>query len=138
MTGREFLDTARRLTLLTAEADWRSAVSRTYYALYLECREALRRWGFVIPQRGSHREVGLRLSVPVNVDLNSIAKVFQRLSSERNRADYDLSRQAIFLVATPSINLLGDARKAIALLDAVEADPARLKQAVADIRAAFP
>lgn len=41
MRGREFLETADRLASMTAEPDWRSAMSRAYYALFLECRDAL-------------------------------------------------------------------------------------------------
>lgn len=138
MRGREFLDTARRLSAMTAEPDWRSAMSRAYYALFLECRHSLNRWGFPIPPRTSHRDVYQHLQFPKNADLNQIARTFQNLSSKRNRADYDLTPHGMFTKATDVVAVIREAGDAVALLDALEADPARLKQAIADIRAAFP
>jgi hypothetical protein len=138
MRGREFLDTAERLSVMTAEADWRSAMSRAYYALLLECRDALNRWGFAIPPRASHRDVYHHLQFPKNSDLNQIARTFQGLSGKRNRADYDLSPHPLFSKATDAIAAIDDARDSIALLDAIDSDPARRAQAIADIRAVFP
>ena len=138
MTGRDFVNTADHLSTRTAESDWRSAVSRAYYAVYLECREAMRRWGLTISVRGSHRDVGQRLSAPANADLNLIARTFDHLASLRNKADYELATIPAFASAVKAKAAVSDARKAIALLDALEADPARLKQAIDDIRKAFP
>ena len=33
------------------EADWRTAAGRAYYALFIESRDALLRWGFIIRPR---------------------------------------------------------------------------------------
>lgn len=138
MRGREFLDTANRLSAMTAEPDWRSAMSRAYYALLLECRDALNRWGFSIPPRASHRDVYHYLQFPRNADSNQIARTFQNLSGKRNRADYDLSPHTMFTKSTDAIAVIKDARDAVALLDAIEADATRKAQAIADIRAVFP
>ena len=70
MRGRDFLQSSARLAIMGAEADWRTSIGRSYYAIYLECREALRRWGFMIATRSSHRDVSQRLSFPRNADLN--------------------------------------------------------------------
>jgi hypothetical protein len=138
MRGRDFLDTASRLTRMNAESDWRSAIGRAYYALYLECRDALRRWGFAIPPRSSHRDVYQHISFPNNVDLARIAKAFSNLSSVRNRADYDLAPHWMFASSAATIDAVREARDAITLLDAIDADPARRAQAITDIRAVFP
>jgi len=138
MRGREFLATADRLSRLQDESDWRSGISRAYYALYLECRESLRRWGFVIAPRSSHIDVSRRFSWPKNSDLNQIHLTFQSLSGLRNQADYDLSPILFFRNSVATINAIRETRFALSVLDAIEADPARLAQAIADIRAAFP
>ena len=60
MDGRAFLDVAQRLLQASTEADWRSAAGRAYYALMLEGRAALQRWGFTIPRTEQiHRFVRL-------------------------------------------------------------------------------
>jgi hypothetical protein len=52
----------------------------------------------------------------------------------RNRADYDLA--SIQILRWPPSQ--STCKAAIALLDAIDADPARRAQAIADIRAVFP
>jgi uncharacterized protein (UPF0332 family) len=41
MTGRDFLSTARRLAGSGNKSDWRSAVSRAYYAAFHVARDLL-------------------------------------------------------------------------------------------------
>jgi hypothetical protein len=50
MDGRAFLAVARELAAGSTAAHWRSSVGRSYYALFLEGRDLLQRWGFT-PQR---------------------------------------------------------------------------------------
>jgi hypothetical protein len=46
MPGREFLELAREvLGLATLPRHWRAVVVHAYYALLLECRDAMTRWG---------------------------------------------------------------------------------------------
>jgi hypothetical protein len=47
MRGREFLELARELPASgTAPRHWRAVIIHAYYALFLECREAMSRWVF--------------------------------------------------------------------------------------------
>jgi hypothetical protein len=138
MRGRDFLDTARRLSGGITEADHRSAISRAYYALFIECRDALLRWGFVFPSRNSHREVQQRLAFPGNADLRPIGDVLSYLVSRRNCADYDMINPRHPQTAVAAAEATARSTSSIAHLDALEADPARLKQAIDDIRKVFP
>ena len=49
ITGRDFLTLAQRWVQGTAEGEWRSAVSRAYYAAFHEARQLLRDLGFQVP-----------------------------------------------------------------------------------------
>jgi hypothetical protein len=138
MRGRDFLDTARRLSGGITEGDYRSAISRSYYGLFIECRDALLRWGFVFPSRNSHREVQQRFTFPRNADLRPIGDVLSYLVSRRNCADYDMISPRHPQTAVASAEAVTKSVSSITLLDALEADPARLKQAIDDIKAAFP
>ena len=52
MRGREYLELAREILPGGTEKHRRGAAGRAYYALFLEGREALARWGFLpIPAR---------------------------------------------------------------------------------------
>ena len=63
MSPREFLSLADRLLGETTEADWRTAISRAYYAAFHESRELLASWGFVIRQADqAHTGVSRRLT----------------------------------------------------------------------------
>ena len=136
MNGRAFIDLASDILAGNTEAHWRGAVGRAYYGLMLECRDALFRWGFkLLPRDNVHPFVRLRFYCVAHPDLKSIGWALDWLVRFRNRADYDLSPHVDFASNTRAEQAIDDARDALALLDAIEADPAR--QAAA-IRTAFP
>jgi hypothetical protein len=139
MRGRQFLDLAREIIAQgTQERHRRGAAGRAYYALLLECRDALDAWGFGRPRRDSvHNFVGERFLFNANADLQQIGKALERLKKLRGEADYELSGPAFHGLARIQV-AIGDAAKALALLDAIMFDATRRSAAVADIKARWP
>jgi hypothetical protein len=137
MDGRAFLDVARQLVGGT-EAHRHSAVGRAYYALLIEARDALIRWGFPPPPHFQlHAFVRHRFTVPSDPDLKIIGGKLDSLNTLRNQADYQTASAGMFAASQRATAAVRDAQTAIDLLDAINADPARVAAAVAAIRAAF-
>jgi hypothetical protein len=139
MDGRAFLQSAQDLLTRSSEANRRSAAGRAYYALLHEGRMALDRWGFPLPPRESiHSFVRLRFVFTADGDLQRIGDALDRLSRLRNQADYQLATPGQFATDTAAVQAADLAQSRIALIDAIDADPARRAAAVAAIRAAWP
>jgi hypothetical protein len=139
MDGRAFLEVAERLALRSTEEDWRTATGRAYYGLMQECRAALERWGFPSPRRDQlHAFVRLHFTYPADRDLRQIGDALELLGQSRNRADYQLAHPGPFADRRNVKRFIQEARDNLALLDAIEADPARRTAAIAAVRAAFP
>lgn len=136
MQGREFLDLARELLAFgTFSRHWRAVVIHAYYALLLECRDAMTRWGLPqLTRQQVHAQVRLRLVFARDPDLKEIGLKLERLGLHRNAASYDLRALPLFATATAAHNDVQMAADALALLDALDADPARRAAAVASIR----
>src|SRR2546421_103927 len=67
MPGREFLELARELLAFgTLPRHWRAVIIHTYYALLLECRDAMTRWGLppLIPHPPSYRPLPIGAETP--------------------------------------------------------------------------
>jgi len=139
MDGRAFLAVAQRLSQESTEADWRTAAGRAYYALMLEARNALLRWGFTVPRTEQvHRFVRLHFLYSSDPDLKGVSLSLEELGKLRSRADYHIDQPGD--VADPDAvkqaNI--DARSGLALLDGVDADGGRRPAAIAAMRKAFP
>ena len=135
MKGREFPGVARDLCSGPGEAHWRAAAVHAYYALLLEGRDALVRWGFTVPPRQQvHAYVRLRFTYATNLDVKQLGDVLDDLVQFRNRASYDLRLTAAFANNTRGRVAFQDATDAVALLDAMEADPVRRAAAIASIQ----
>jgi hypothetical protein len=139
MDGRRFLDVARELLQGKDESHWRSALGRAYYALMLEARDALTRWGLPCPPRESpHHFARLRLHLPKDADCKSVAQALDDLSKLRNEADYRIASPGRFANDSEASRAVTRAAMAIAFLDALDVDRPRRDAAVAAIRAVYP
>jgi hypothetical protein len=139
MQGRENLDLAREYVTGGRERRWRGAARSAYYALFLECRDVLARWGFTLPARDTvHDAVRARFRVATNPDLPPIGGKLNDLMNLRIHADYRLNPAPHFRNAGRAQQAIQEAAAALVLLDAIDADPVRRNLAVAAIRAAFP
>jgi hypothetical protein len=135
MPGREFLELARELLAWgTLPRHWRAVIIHAYYALLLECRDALTRWGLPsLPRQQLHYKVRERLVFATHPELKQIGYALDSLAADRNRANYDLRPAPAFTTPVRARNLFQTAADALALLDAIDADPARRAAAIASI-----
>jgi len=139
MDGRAFLDIAKELSQGATEGHWRTAAGRAYYALFLEGRTALARWGFQVPPPpGVHSWVRLRFVYAPDPDLKEFGNALERLGRLRNEADYALSVPGPFASPARVKRAVKDVEQNLNRLDQVEADRARLSAVIAGIRKAWP
>ena len=139
MQGRAFLKVARQLLTGATEPHRRAAAGRAYYGLMHECLDALYRWGVKAPPKDSvHSFVRLRFIYAAHAELKSIGRSVESLGKFRNRADYGLSTQTDFVSDKHTQRAIDEAEKALALLDAINADSARQSVAIDAVRKAFP
>lgn len=91
--GEDFLKFAERAANGPAETDWRTAVSRAYYAAFHEARDFLTALGFQTPRADmAHAFLWRRLQNGGHVRLALAGSRLNQLRGERNQADYDLHR----------------------------------------------
>src|SRR5438445_6023880 len=97
MDGREFLGVAQDDAAGPSEAHWRSGVVNAYYALMLEGRDALLRWGFTIPPRQNvHAWIRLSCIYAADTDLKNIGYALENLVRLRTLAHYHLKPAPAF------------------------------------------
>lgn len=132
MQGRAFLDIARELFAGGTEAHRRATVIHAYYALFLECRDALTRWAIAFsPRPNVHSIVRLRFLYAADADLKSIGRILDPWCRHRNDASYNLAGVQKFATDTLAQDALTGATAALTLLDAIESDPLRRAAAIA-------
>src|SRR5262245_28965489 len=104
MTGREFLVVAGLLATRATEADWRTAISRAYYAAFHTAREYMTRIRFRVPAgEQAHAYLWLRMSNTGDSKLDAVGRLLRDLRGRRNNADYDLARPRSQANATDAI-----------------------------------
>jgi uncharacterized protein (UPF0332 family) len=87
----DFLDQAEHWISLPAEVDWRSAVSRAYYAAFHGARQIFLDLGFRPPHGPqAHGYLWMRLSNCGDPILRVTGADRNELSRFRNRVDYDI------------------------------------------------
>ena len=138
MQGRAFLDLARDLLRGRTEADWRGAVIHAYYAVFLEGRDALVRWTRPLSPRDAHRQVRLTFAYASDGDVQKIGDALDFLSPARAHASYYMNPRNVFLNDGRARGLVQRATDALAVLDAVDADPARRAAAIAALPPPIP
>jgi hypothetical protein len=134
MTGRAFLVVGQEVVLGRTEAHWRAAAGHAYYALLLECRDLLLRWGFHLPRQNVHAVVRLRFVYASDRDLKRLGDALDWLVRLRNQATYDLTPSPDFASAAKAQLALQKAAAALVLLDGIDSDPIRRSAAIASIR----
>jgi uncharacterized protein (UPF0332 family) len=104
MNGREFLATARHLTGRGTEADWRSAVSRAYYAVFHVARDLLTSLRFRTPHGDrAHNYFYVRLNNCGEPVVQRAATFLKALRTRRNEADYDVRLAIPIKAATDAV-----------------------------------
>jgi hypothetical protein len=134
MDGRAFLDPARDAAGGPTESYWRAAVVSAYYALMLECRDALTHWGIPVPPRQNiHTFVRLKLVYSTDPELKKLGSTLDTLAQVRNRASYHLSPSTDFSSGARAHLAIQEVEDGLLILDAIEADPARKAAAIASL-----
>jgi uncharacterized protein (UPF0332 family) len=122
MNWRDFLALATRLVTGTTEADWRSAVSRAYYAAFHVTRRLFADLRFTVPRADrAHQYLVFRLSncgEPAEAQAGRDLETLRRL---RNRADYDEAPPLTQPQAAAAVQL---AAGIVQVLDAARQGPA--------------
>lgn len=132
MQGRAFLDVARDVLSRATEPHWRATVIHAYYALMLECRDALARWGVSIPpQQNVHSAVRLRFLFASDADLKKIGSALDDWVWHRNHANYNLAALGRFATDALALRAIKEVIVALDLLDAIEGNPVRRATAIA-------
>lgn len=100
-------------------ADLRSAISRSYYAAFLVGSEALRAFGFRVPESpGAHEGLARRLSNCANSEVKLAGRKLQDLRARRLDADYRMSNTNVEKKANAKI-IVEQSRQVIEALDTV-------------------
>lgn len=91
MTGRDFLSLANQLAAGASAAEWRTAVSRTYYAAFHVARDFFTALRFVVPHEDkAHAYLYHRLNNCGAPVVQNEARQLRDMRRWRNLADYDL------------------------------------------------
>ncbi len=123
MDFRDYLRLAVTLAVGSTEAEWRSAVSRAYYAAFHVARDLLFGLGFRVPQADrAHAYLWLRLANAGVADVRLAGNRLNALRGQRNWADYS-SRSS--LTAATAANEVKNAEDIILALDAAAVEPVR-------------
>jgi uncharacterized protein (UPF0332 family) len=123
MNWRDFLLLAARLAAGSTEADWRTAVSRAYYAAFHIARQLFVDLQFTVPRADrAHQYLVFRLSNCGEPAVEQAGRDLETLRRLRNRADCDATPAVTQGQAAAAVQL---AEGIILVLDAARQEPAR-------------
>ena len=123
IAARDLLTLARRLANGSAEADWRTAIGRSYFAAFHVARQLLEDLGFDVPRdESAHRYLSLRLNNCGDSQVQQAGAKLEKLRRERNFADYDIRST---MRRASAFNLVHAAEQIIQILDAARNEPVR-------------
>ena len=127
-----FLELADELSTGSRQADWRTAISRAYYAAFHKARALMRQGGFRVPDaEKAHAYLWLRLSNSGHPDVSNAGARLNRLRSMRNWADYDFDQP---LDAAAAISHVGIALDIVQLFHQLANEAAILTRVVDAIK----
>jgi uncharacterized protein (UPF0332 family) len=127
-----FLELADELSSGSREADWRTSISRAYYAAFHKARTLLHQVGFRVPNaERAHAYVWLRLSNSDHPDVDRAGDDLNQLRGIRNWADYDFDQP---LDESTAIEQVGVATNIVKLLHHLSSEPAILTRIVDAIK----
>lgn len=125
MNWHDFLPIASRLAAETTEADWRTAVSRAYYAAFHVARRLLADLRFTVPRADrAHQYLVFRLSNSGEASVEQAGRDLDTLRRLRNRADYDETPALMKPQAVAAVQL---DEGIIQSLDAARKEPVRTR-----------
>ena len=131
MDPRKFLDLCKELAKGNRPCEFRTAISRAYYAAYhVSWYLVVNRMKFVINQTEGHKEVQRHLRWSDDSNVATIGSLLGELQSARIKADYYLNRQEVENRPTVQFNILR-AQTIISTCDGFSAkDIKRVKAAI--------
>ena len=125
MNWRDFVSLAARLATGATEADWRTAVSRAYYAAFHVARRLFADLNFTVPRADrAHQYLVFRLSNSGESAVEQAGRDLETLRRLRNRADYD---EAPVLTQPQAAAAVQPAEGTILALDAARQEPTRTR-----------
>ncbi|MBL8793901.1 MAG: HEPN domain-containing protein [Planctomycetia bacterium] len=125
MNWRDFLPLASRLATGATESDWRSAVSRAYYAAFHVARRYFSELNFTVPRADrAHQYFVFRLGNSSEPTVEQAGRELDTLRRLRNRADYDESPALTQSQAAASVRL---AESFVQTLDSARQEPSRTR-----------
>jgi uncharacterized protein (UPF0332 family) len=123
MDFRDYPNLSVTLVNGSTEAEWRSAVSRAYYAAFHVARQLLASLNFVVPHaERAHGYLWLRLANAGHADVQHAGNRLNALRRERNRADYD---DHLSIIQSSARTHVQRAEEIIQALDAATIEPIR-------------
>lgn len=101
MNPLEFLTTAETLSKLSGEADWRSSISRSYYALYQLFRVEIIKWPVAIREKAglgkghlvNHDRLCMCMKSHGDARIKEMGEYLETLKQSRHDADYPIDKK---------------------------------------------